>query len=392
MSFFRRILSGEYRRGVAAEGAGDYGEAARHYALAGERDKVAEMHLLRSGRAANPAEEIDALRDGLRWAEPGSAVRPGLLRALGRALLRRARAEGIATEKDRDTVREAAARLDEAGDHREAGEAWELLGDDAAASRAYERGGLLEAMEQAMARDEARARAARGLKRSFEEYELHFVGGDRDAALAALRRCIELAETKGDYRRLLDELEARRIVSGAITLRRKEQVVVACGGIRVLLGRGAESHLALRSGGVSRAHAEIVAAGGRFTLRDAGSRHGTWLADLPLCGEVPLEGEGRFRLGADLELSFRTRGPLLRLEVARGLDRGTVLLVAQPDAPVPLDEDLGLAARLRFHEGRPWAEASGDRPLHLGGTRIPHPVQLIRGDLLSVADVEVEVL
>src|SRR5262245_60970055 len=101
VSFLRRILSGDYRRAVAAEAAGEYAEAARYYALAGEREKVALMHLLRAGRAPTHLEEIDGLRDALRWADPGTPTRVRVAKALGMALLARARAEGVGTERDR---------------------------------------------------------------------------------------------------------------------------------------------------------------------------------------------------------------------------------------------------------------------------------------------------
>jgi hypothetical protein len=100
VAFLRRLLSGDYRRAVAAEAAGDYGEAARHYALCGEREKVAEMHLLRADRAGDAAAAIDELRDAMRWADKGTPTRARIARALGGRRLARARAEGAATARE----------------------------------------------------------------------------------------------------------------------------------------------------------------------------------------------------------------------------------------------------------------------------------------------------
>ena len=71
------------------------------------------------------------------------------------------------------------------------------------------------------------------------------------------------------------------------------------------LGRGAESDLRLASGEVSRAHAEIVAAGADYAIRDRGSRHGTFVNGAPV-DEGALQHGDRIRLGrGGAELTFR---------------------------------------------------------------------------------------
>src|SRR5262249_61085396 len=70
VTFFKRMFSADFRRAVAAEAAGDYAEAARAYALAGERVKVAEMHLLRAERAPSPPAKLHQLRPAVPWADP----------------------------------------------------------------------------------------------------------------------------------------------------------------------------------------------------------------------------------------------------------------------------------------------------------------------------------
>ena len=71
------------------------------------------------------------------------------------------------------------------------------------------------------------------------------------------------------------------------------------------LGRGAGNDLLLASGEVSRVHAEIVAAGQGYAIRDCGSRHGTFVDGAPV-REGPLEDGARVRLGrGGAELTFR---------------------------------------------------------------------------------------
>jgi hypothetical protein len=390
VAFLRRILSGDFRRAVAAEAAGDYAEAARHYALAGERDKVAEMHLLRAERATTAGEAESELRDALRWAAVGTPARARVARALGNALLKRARAEGAATARDRERVREGARFLEEAGELREAGTAWELIGDDEAAAQAYERGGYLDEMEAALARERGRRTAAARLADAFHVYETALVHGDRDRALAELAICIETAADKGQYRGLHEALTARRLTAGVVTLARRPDGphVVVAGAGRVLVGRDPECALVLRSAGVSRAHAAVTF-DGAFWLRDAGSKHGTWLAGLPIDGAVTLTGAGRLRLGTDCELDFQTEGRRLRLEVVRGLDRGARLVAGPADEPIDLGPDLDVAATLTFRDGRPILGAAA---LELNGAATAGRAQLVRGDVVTIAGVGLDVL
>ena len=75
------------------------------------------------------------------------------------------------------------------------------------------------------------------------------------------------------------------------------------------LGRRAESDLVLPQGDVSRDHAEIVAAGSGYVIRDRGSRHGTFINDEAVV-ERPLADGDRIRLGrvGGPELVFRLAG------------------------------------------------------------------------------------
>lgn len=397
MGFFKRLLSADYRAAVAAEAAGDLELAAERYALAGHREAAVRVHLARADRAQSRGDEIAALRDALHWAPEGSDERRAVARALGSALLARCKAEGVATERDRERVREAAVLLLEAGEHRAAGEAYAGLGDDAGAARAYRQGGLVDLMEEALSREDDRSEREREVRQSFADYELHLRGGARDLAVEALRRCVAAAAGAGDYRRLLDDLESRRVAGGRVGLqiRRGDRVTVTALP-RVSIGRDPLCDLALRSAGVSRKHAEIevTAAEGRpgleFALRDAGSRNGTRLGGLPIAGVVPLRGTGSFALNDDCVVDFDAGEDVLALRIERGLDRGTIVLCAAEGRAIDLRR-AGLETALRFERGRPiLAHPPGQLTLN-GELLMNGDVQLLHGDQLAFGGHDLEV-
>lgn len=396
MSFFKRLFSADYRAAVSAEAAGDLELAAERYALAGHHEAAVRMHLARAERASSRAEEIAALRDALHWCTEEDEQREQVARALGLALYGRAKAEGIATERDRDRVREAAELLEEGEEFLTAGKAWESVGDDARAVHAYSRGGLVDRMEEVLARDEQRADRSRQLRQAFADYEMYLRSGSRDQARAALQTCLELAESKGDYRRLLDKLESSLITGGRAVLRvRQGERAAVCSAPSLLIGRDALCDLALRSGGISRRHAEILAGDGGYRLRDAGSRNGTLIGGMPITRPVPLEGSGHFALGDDVEIAFEVTGepPLLSLHIESGLDRGSRLLAAPAGAPIELGA-VGLPVQITFRDGRPLlGPARPDVRVLLRGEAIAAgQVQLVHGDQLAIDGVEVDVL
>jgi tetratricopeptide (TPR) repeat protein len=393
VSFFRRVFSSDYRAAVAAEAAGNVDLAAERYALAGEHEGAVRMHLARAARAPTRQGEIAALRDALRWAGDDPELKKRASKALGRALWENAKAEGIATERDRQKVREAAELLAAGDDHASAGEALESIGDLAAASQAYSAGGLIEKMEAALSKEDERYHKQREESDAFASYETHMRVGRRDDARADLARAIAAAGDKaGEYRRLLDQLDTALLTAGKVELKRRgKQVIVACAAPKIVLGRDALCDLALRAGGVSRQHAEIEHTADGFQLRDLDSRNGTSLAGLPLVGKVPLAGSGRFGLGDELAIDFETIGGALILRVATGLDRGVALIAGADGQRLDL-APIGICMDLVFQKGRPLLGRGtckdvrfNDEPL--GDLR----VQLIRGDRLLADGDEIDV-
>jgi len=391
VSFMRRVFNADYRAAVAAEAAGNVDLAAERYGIAGDHEGAVRMHLARAQRAADRQAELAALRDALRWAEGIPLLVRQAASALGRALLAKVEAEGVATARDKDRVREAAQLLIDGGEHRLAGDALEKIGDHVAAANAFSAGGLVDKMEHALAEDDAASQRARAERDAFASYQTNMAVGRRDDARSDLVRGLDASPNAGDYRRLLDELDTRLVTGGRVELRRRgKPAVIACAATRVAIGRDPLCDLPLRTAGVSRRHAEIeVGDAPRFTLKDADSRNGTTLAGLPLAGRVPLVGSGGFGLGDDCRIDFEVIGDpgVLVLTVATGLDRGVTLLVAPEGEKLDL-ATAGIPCDLVFGAGRPYLGRGAARTLEFNGEPLGQiRVQLVRGDRV-VADGE----
>jgi tetratricopeptide (TPR) repeat protein len=392
VTFFRRVFSADYRAAVAAEAAGNVDLAAERYALAGEADGAVRMHIARAARAGTRQAEIAALRDAIRWA--GSE--PGLLKmaakALGRALWENLRSEGVATERDRAKVREAAELLVVGEDQQTAGEALEMIGDLQGAATAYSSGGYLDKMEAMLAKDDAVAERARDEADAFANYETHMRVGRRDDARAELARALANAAAAGEYRRLLDQLDTSLLTGGRVELKRRgKPAIVACAAPKIVIGRDALCDLPLRAGGVSRQHAEIDRTPEGFQLRDLDSRNGTSLAGMPLVGKVPLAGAGRFGLGDECTIDFEVVGGILTLRLANGLDRGVALIAGDDGTRLAL-APLGPALEISFNRGRPLLGRGSAKDVRFNDEPLGElRVQLIRGDRVVADGDEIDV-
>lgn len=390
MTFFRRLFSSDYRAARAAEAAGDPDGAAQHYALAGDLEAAVRMHIARAARAPDRAAEIAALRDALHWAGAEPALVAMASGALGRALYAKAKAEGIATSRDRERVREAAQLLVAGNAHGEAGDAFHAIGDLAAAAHAYSDAGLIDRVEAALAEDSKKSESEMVARDAFADYELHRRLGRRTEARIALEASLA-AEPTDDRRRLLDTLTAELITSGRVELRvRGGHGVVVCARPLVALGRDALCDLALRAGGVSRRHAELEPTAAGFTVKDGGSRNGTLLGGLPIAGKVALPERGTLALGEDCRVDFEIAGGVFFGTVATGLDRGRRLVIARPGQVVDL-APAALACELCFTDGAPWLGRPGSWFV-LGDDRIGSGrAQLIVGDVVTWDGVTIDV-
>jgi hypothetical protein len=408
MTFFKRMFSADFRRAVAAEAAGDYAEAARAYALAGERAKVAEMHLLRSERATSPAAKLQELRAAVRWADVEDPDGRQARRRIARSMLQWAKSATLVGEAEKAVVREAAQLFADVGDHTGAGECHELIGDELQAAESYQRAGDVDKLESVLQREEQRRKRFNRVRDGFDEYRLAMAAGERDRALEAIAFCADapLPEQKGpgaaersaelmrdraSYQRLREELEQKLVADGVITLRSGRAGAAQdkryVGAFPLVLGRDPACQLQLRDAGISRHHAEISTSDdGRFVLVDRGSKNGTQLDGVTIAKSIPLGDQGNIGLGDICTIAHTSSGETLILDVIRGLDRGRRVTASR--GPMEIDG----AGELVFIDGRPRLSALGGRLLYLNGVQAGGAVQLIRGDLVELGEARLEVL
>ncbi len=386
------MLSADYRAAVAAEAAGNVDLAAERYALAGEHAGAVRMHLARAARAASRTAELGALRDAMRWAGDDPALQKQAAAALGKALWETVKAEGVATERDRKRVREAAELLVTGENHQLAGEALEAIGDHLAAANAYSAGGLVEKMESALAMDDASNSRLREEADAHASYETSMRVGRRDEARAELVRAVASTPTAGEYRRLLDQLDTALITAGKVEIKRRgKPLIVACSAEKLVLGRDPLCDLTLRAGGVSRQHAEIERTPEGFLLRDLDSRNGTTVHGLPLAGRVPLAGTGKFGLGDECTIDYELADGVLILRCAGGLDRGVALIAGDDGQRLDL-APLGCGFDLIFKAGRPLLGRGTYTDVMFNGEPLGDVrVQLIRDDRLTAGGDEIDI-
>ena len=383
MSVLRRWLQPSYRRALSAEAAGDLDEAARLYALAGQRDKVADMHLRKAERAPDEAARIAALRNALDWLDHEADLRVVEV-ALAGSIVAHARIDGITGARDAELLEEAAALFEDAEEWARAAEAHELLNHREDAARCYEKGGIVDKLEALLSSEQEKASDARDAKLAFGQYEMELVAGGRDKALAALRRAVATAADGERYGDVLRRFERRFPRPGRVAVRVDGRDLQLVGRLPAVLGR-AEADIALRHAGISRAHARVGREEGRFWLEDAGSRNGTLLEGLRIAGRMPLSGQGTIGLGDACSISFEARGETLRLEVVEGLDRGRRFVLI--DGRFELE---GSPSAVAFDQ-RGLARLHSSAPVLLNGNRTSEPIVLIEGDSIEAGSVRIEV-
>jgi hypothetical protein len=383
----KRMLSSDYRKAIAAEAAGDYKNAARAYALCGERTKVAEMHLLRAEQSTSSEARLTELKAAIGWADANDEEARAMLRRIARALFVWARRAPVLTKEDRKVVEEAAQLFTKAGDESGAGECYEFIGEDLSAAEAYQRGGDVERLEAVLQRDEQRRKQTYRVRDAFEEYQLNLSRGERDLALTSIRVCVDAADEaeRETYIVAQRELERKLISDGKVRLKTGGQPIlcVALDGA-VTIGREMTCHIVLRDSGISRVHAELRLDGEKITLRDLQSKNGTTLGGVRILDSLALPDSGELGFGENCSFQFEAKNGVLNLQTKSGLDRGLRVHVQA----MPFDVEK--VAELSFVSGRPRLRARGGL-LALNGVSCPHPIQLCHEDVVEIGNVRLEV-
>jgi hypothetical protein len=389
MSFFARLASRSYRRGLAAEAAGALEEAARAYAEAGRAQDVLRIRRLLAATTEDAAARLVHLRAALalaRTAQSPSDDVAGIERDLARALLQ-------SGADDPRALEEAAERFAAAGDHLGSADALLALGRISDARRALAEGRHFERLEEVDREEAERKEASHRLDAVLAEAKESHAFGRRAEALRAL------AGIEGASREEAAAL-AGRIASG----RGNGRIGLALGGIRPLtctaelplvFGRGEGSPLPLRDPGISRHHARLSHdPEGGFVLEDLESRNGTYVDGIPIGAPFPLSAEtGRFALGEQCRLSWRVFGPdAVLLTVERGLAAGARALALAGTIDLGIIEG-GAPRGIRLFHARGWFILATDTEATLGARALPAAaeIELLAGDVIEAGGLCVEV-
>ena len=168
-------------------------------------------------------------------------------------------------------------------------------------------------------------------------------------------------------------------------------------GSAVSIGRASDCSIPIKDRYLSRRHAEIVAVGKQWVLKDLGSANGTYLNGARVDSDIPLRPGDRIRLG-DTELVFETaeKNTDRFIAVAEVPASATIAIPVQEIADRPEEKDVSRLQTLtqlarELIEDRPMAELFGfivDSIMkHLHPSRAA--VALIGPDGLSFTKVEV---
>ncbi len=396
MKFLWRLVSPTYRKALAAEAEGDFLTAAKHFALCGERRKVAQMHFALARKETNLDKRIQELQNAQCFTSQEDPLHATVLEELGRLLIESGRSKGVKSSAGRATLLQAAAALEQTQKWELAGDCYQTLGELKKAINAYTNAGLLEKVENLLATAEKKHRQHRQEEELYKDYEFLFQGGQRDEAYATLKACIAASSQKGKYSKLLSDFKERLITSGRLKLALGENRLFLVGQFPLWIGRDDTCDLWLSSPAISRRHARIDYAKetDSFFLRDVGSRSGTFLSGVLIGSAMPLSDKGTFRLGQDYAITFSTiPGPpaTLRLDFSHMLEQYRFILAGVGNFDIAhLNEDYP-PLNIHFYKGRPMAEILGHK-VRLNQARLQNSVQLLRGDILDVEEFRIEVL
>ena len=133
-------------------------------------------------------------------------------------------------------------------------------------------------------------------------------------------------------------------------------------------------------------------------VRDLGSRNGTLVSGMPLAGALPIEGVLELGLGDDVSVTLRPAGEGIELEVQKGLDRGLLhVLGASVADGVCVLAVPGVSATIQLdREGAAITPIAGEAAELIpegatSGRRVQGRIDLLRGDVLVIAEVRIEV-
>ncbi|MDP3278509.1 MAG: FHA domain-containing protein [Deltaproteobacteria bacterium] len=363
-----------------AEVDGRFDDAARLYVEAGQRDEAFRVLV----QAAEASDSLARRRDTLTRAYAMArteAQQNAAAASLARVTVAEFSARSAATDGERLLLQEAAVALERSAQHREAAQAYKLLGNREGLERCLMLAGDVDSYDRETS-DAAKQERDRLHRRSaFADFDALWIGGDRDGALAGLERWVVEASDDHEARALLAERRAKVLSRGRMTCNFSGESLVVVAVFPCVLGR--EADVSLRGAGISREHCVIDQTVSNLTVRDNQSRNGTTLGGLTLAGMLALEPDAILGVGPDMFLRVEKWQNTLSLVIERGMDRGRRIVLVERVWRSPLGELSRVGTRLVL---------TPSQPVKLGGMRVVVPITLALGDRIENDAGTLEVL
>ena len=383
VSLLKRLFFADYRRGLSFEAAGNYLEAARAYALAGESNKVAAMHVACAEEASDFDARQSSYRVALRFVDTTADGR-ALSGRIAHALANLCDQSPVLSPTHEEILRQAGRVFESVGDHAAAAECYTRLGDHVGMARAYEQAGAVDKLEPLLAEEEQQRHLGAQFQSALADFRLHDSLGARRQAAQDLDIALRNAapEQRSEIRQLATEVAQKRCVGQATLRDESGKTVTYIGTSALVFGRDPDCTVVLRDLGISRKHAEITISTTGVALRDLGSKNLTLLNGVAITDDCALADRGEFSLGEHCRIAFTLLPSEFSFTVAAGVDHGLYVRCATNFSLAPFGE-------LRFRDGDPVLHST--TPLRLNG-RSTVEVELARGDKIEKGDSCLEVL
>lgn len=260
------------------------------------------------------AARLDSFEETLTELMPGTHGHRGVALAFHRELTAMAEQAGVDLALLKRRVEACANALVEADEAERAGELLARIGKKHRAAELFVSAGAIDKLEEAHFEIE-HAEGGRRLdaRLQFERFEARFLVGMRGEALEALVEAVKLWPENPVYREVLEGAQARVPASGRLELRAQDGAVIRLERRwPLVIGRGDDVGLPLKSPLVSRAHAEISLVSGRPFLRALSDRGAVLAGDAPAHEPVELHGELVLSVGG-VELTCRVGEDVVEL-------------------------------------------------------------------------------
>jgi tetratricopeptide (TPR) repeat protein len=323
---------------------------------------------------------LDAFAETLLQLTAGSHAQRAVALAFHRELTTMAEKAQVDLSLLPERVEACAEALVAAGEGERAGQLLAKIGRRQRAAELFVAAGAIDDLEEMHLHIDLEGGGKKQqAKLCYERFEAFYVVGRRAEALDALHEAAKLWPDNPVYQEIKKTFESRVLHGRRATFTSGTTTIDVEARWPVVVGRGEDASVRLKSPLVSRAHVSIAADGARLVAYDLDDRRAAKVDDQPVLGGHPLDDRGtiemvgvavRYQATPDALTLWAELQPAHKTIVVRGKD---VVVPAASGAP---------AFRMRFDaHGR--AEALPTPGASVGDEPLDRPMLLLAGDKIS---------